>query len=221
MHQSSKEHMNSAKHAVNWDYKVEDMILLYNSQYKNNNTAVQKLEFWWLESYKIIKANSRKENYVLTELDGVKKADTVSEFRLKPYVLCHPTANHEYNWHLDAYFKSGSSNFNLNDDDAHEQILTLLVKRQTQKADNDITYASLDLPSVIKQTFLCNFLKYHDSFFSTVIHSFEHNYWQSFFYLILKVSLHTSARLTLLLWTQLILVTWTVNLSFAMNIVMS
>ncbi len=32
--------MNNAKHAVNWDYKVEDMILLYNSQYKNNNTAV-------------------------------------------------------------------------------------------------------------------------------------------------------------------------------------
>jgi len=42
---SSKEHMNSARHAVNQDYKVEDMVLLYNSQYKNNNTAVQKLEF--------------------------------------------------------------------------------------------------------------------------------------------------------------------------------
>jgi hypothetical protein len=61
MCQSSKEHMNSAKHAVNWDYKVEDMVLLYNSRYKNNNTAVWKLEFWWLESYKVIKANSRKE----------------------------------------------------------------------------------------------------------------------------------------------------------------
>jgi hypothetical protein len=71
--QSSKEHMNSARHAVNWDYKVEDMVLLYNSRYKNNNTAVQKLEFWWLEPYKVIKANSRKENYVLAELDGVKR----------------------------------------------------------------------------------------------------------------------------------------------------
>jgi hypothetical protein len=40
MRQSNKEHMNSAKHAVNEDYKVEDMVLLYNSQYKNNNTAV-------------------------------------------------------------------------------------------------------------------------------------------------------------------------------------
>ncbi len=95
--QSSKEHMNSVRHAVNQDYKVEDMILLYNSQYKNNNAAVQKLEFWWLEPYKIIKANSRKENYVLTELDGAEKANTVSESRLKPYVLHHLTVNYEYN----------------------------------------------------------------------------------------------------------------------------
>jgi len=131
MHQSNKEYMNSARHAVNWDYKIEDMVLLYNSQYKNNNTAAQKLEFWWLRLYKVIKATSKKENYVLAELNSVKKADTVSEFRLKPYVLCHLTVNHEYNWRLDAYFKSDSSDFNLDDDDAHEQILTLFVKRQT------------------------------------------------------------------------------------------
>ncbi len=211
-HQSSKEHMNGARHAVNWDYKVEDMVLLYNSRYKDNNTAAQKLEFWWLRLYKVIKANPRKENYVLAKLNGAKKADTVSEFRLKPYVLCHPIANHEYNQHLDAYSESDSSDFNLNDDDAHEQIPVLLVKRQTQKADNDAAYASSDWPSVMKQTFLCNFLKYHDSFFSTVIHSSECNYQQSFFYLILKVFLHTSVRLTLLLWTQLISATWIINL---------
>jgi len=218
---SNKEHMNSARHAVNWDYKVEDMVLLYNSWYKNDNTAVQKLEFWWLGSYKVIKANSRKENYVLTELDDAEKADTVSEFRLKPYVLCHPTVNHEYNWHLDVYFKSDSSDFNLNDNDAHEQIPALLVKRQTQKADNDAAYASSDWPSVMMQTFFCNFFKYLNSFFPTVIHSSEHNYQQTFFYLILKVFLHTSVRLTSLLWTQLISVTWTVNLSFVTNIVTS
>ncbi len=219
MRQSSKEHMNSARHAVNWDYKVEDMVLLYNSRYKNNNTAVWKLEFWWLRPYKVIKANSRKENYVLAELDGVKKADTVPEFRLKPYVLHHPTVNHEYNQHLDVYSESGSSDFNLNDNDAHEQIPMLFVKRQTQKVNNDATYASSDWSSVREQTFLCNFLKYHNSFFSTEIYSSEHNYWQSFFYLILEVFLHTSVRLTLLLWTQLISVTWIVNLSFATNIV--
>ncbi len=211
-HQSSKEHINSVKHAVNWDYKVEDMVLLYNSRYKDDNTAAQKLEFWWLRLYKVIKANSKKENYVLAELNGVEKADTVSEFRLKSYVLCHLTANHEYNQCLDAYFESDSSDFNLDDNDAHEQIPTLLVKRQTQKADNDTAYASSDWPSVIKQTFLCNFLKYHNSFFSTVIHSSECNYQQSFFYLILEVFLHTSVRLTLLLWTQLISATWIINL---------
>ena len=89
--------MNSARHAVNRDYKVEDMVLLYNSRYKNDNTAAQKLEFWWLGPYKVIKANPRKGNYVLAELDGVKKAGTVSGSRLKPYVLRHPTVNHEYN----------------------------------------------------------------------------------------------------------------------------
>jgi len=204
--------MNSARHAVNWDYKIEDMVLLYNSRYKNDNTAARKLEFWWLRPYKVIKVNSRKKNYVLAELDGVKKADTVSEFRLKPYVLRHLTVNHEYNWHLDVYFESDSSDFNLDDDDTHEQIPALLVKRQTWKVDDDAAYASSDWSSVMKQTFLCNFLKYHDSFFSTVIHSSECNYWQSFFYLILKVFLHTSVRLTLLLWTQLISATWTVNL---------
>ncbi len=66
----------------------------------------------------------------------------MSEFRLKPYVLCHFTVNHEYNQHLNAYSESDSSDSDLDDDDAHEQILTLLVKRQTQKADDDITYAS-------------------------------------------------------------------------------
>jgi len=110
------------------------------------------------------------------------------------------------------YSESDSSDFNLDDNDAHEQIPALFVKRQTQKADDDTAYASSDWPSAMKQMFLYNFLKYHDSFFSTVIHSSECNYWQSFFYLILKVFLNTSVRLTLLLWTQLISVTWTVNL---------
>jgi hypothetical protein len=119
------------------------------------------------------------------------------------------------------YSESDSSDFNLDDNDAHEQILTLFVKRQTQKADNNVIYASSNWPSVREQTFLCNFLKYHNFFFSTVIHSFEHNYWQSFFYLILEIFLHTSVRLTSLLWTQLISVTWTVNLSFVTNIVIS
>jgi len=67
----------------------------------------------------------------------------VSEFRLKPYVLYHLIINHEYNQHLDAYFKSDSSDSDLNDDDdAHEQIPALFIKRQTQKADDDTAYAS-------------------------------------------------------------------------------
>jgi hypothetical protein len=51
-------------------------------------------------------------------------------------------------------FQSDSSDSDLDDDDAHEQIPTLLVKRQTQKADDDTTYASSNWPSVTEQTFL-------------------------------------------------------------------
>ena len=42
------------------------------------------------------------------------------------------------------YSESDSSDFNLNDNDVHEQIPALLIKRQTQKADNDTAYASSD-----------------------------------------------------------------------------
>jgi hypothetical protein len=52
--------------------RLKTWYCFYN-QYKNNNTAVWKLEFWWLESYKIIKVNLRKENYVLAELNSVKR----------------------------------------------------------------------------------------------------------------------------------------------------
>jgi hypothetical protein len=70
---------------------------------------------------------------------------------------------------------------------------------------------------MLAQTDLLSWSKHFFVIFLNIIflfycHSFEHNYWQSFFYLILKVFLHTSVRLTLLLWTQLISVTWTVNL---------
>jgi hypothetical protein len=58
----------------------------------------------------------------------------VPEFRLKPYVLHHPTVNHEYNQHLDVYSESGSSDFNLNDNDAHEQIPMLFVKDKLRKS---------------------------------------------------------------------------------------
>jgi hypothetical protein len=46
MLQSSKEHMNDVRDAIDWDYKIEDMVLLYNNRYKNDNTAAWKLEFW-------------------------------------------------------------------------------------------------------------------------------------------------------------------------------
>ena len=47
----SKEHINDIWNTEDQNYKVEDLVLLYNSYYKNNNTADHKLKFWWLELY--------------------------------------------------------------------------------------------------------------------------------------------------------------------------
>jgi hypothetical protein len=123
---------------------------------------------------------------VLTELDSVKKADTVLKFRLKPYILCHLTVSQKYNWHLDVYLESDSSDSDLNDD-AHQQMLTSLINWQTQKTDNDdVIYTGSDWPFIIEQTFLCNFLKYHTHFIHTdhVITSKPHatsSLWMWFF----------------------------------------
>ena len=46
-----KEYMNNIQNIENQNYKIEDLVLLYNSHYKNNNTADCKLKFWWLKLY--------------------------------------------------------------------------------------------------------------------------------------------------------------------------
>jgi hypothetical protein len=91
--------------------------------------------------------------------------------RIQTETICshHLTVNHEYNdismriWKVTAQTQSRWWWCTWAN--------TTACQRQTQKADDDTAYASSDWPSVMKQTFLCNFLKYHDSFFSTVIYS--------------------------------------------------
>ena len=67
--QQDKNWTDSVQTVKNQSYKIEDLVLLYNSQYKKDNTADWKLNYWWLDLYKIVKTNSKKENYVLAELD--------------------------------------------------------------------------------------------------------------------------------------------------------
>ena len=49
--EQNKEHMNDIQNIENQNYKIEDLVLLYNNHYKNNNTTNCKLEFWWLKLY--------------------------------------------------------------------------------------------------------------------------------------------------------------------------
>ena len=67
-----------------------------NSWYKKNNTADQKLNYWWLDLYKIVKTNSKKKNYVLAELDSMQKSETVLDSRLKSYLERQKEAAQNY-----------------------------------------------------------------------------------------------------------------------------
>ena len=44
--EQSKKYINNIQNIKNQNYKIEDLVLLYNSHYKNNNTADYKLKFW-------------------------------------------------------------------------------------------------------------------------------------------------------------------------------
>ena len=49
--EQNKEYINDIQNTENQNYKIEDLILLYNNHYKNDNIADCKLKFWWLELY--------------------------------------------------------------------------------------------------------------------------------------------------------------------------
>lgn len=79
------------------------MILLYNSQYKNNNTTEQKLKFWWLSSYKIVKTNTKKKNYIIAELNSTEKSKTVLRSRLKSYLKQHATVTEDFQQQVETH----------------------------------------------------------------------------------------------------------------------
>ena len=45
MRMKSKEYNNDTQHAVNRKYRVENLVLLYNLWYKDNNSIQRKLQF--------------------------------------------------------------------------------------------------------------------------------------------------------------------------------
>ena len=55
--QQGKNWINSVQNVKNQSYKIGNLVLLYNSQYKKDNTADWKLNYWWLDLYEIVKTN--------------------------------------------------------------------------------------------------------------------------------------------------------------------
>ena len=137
--QQDKNWTDSAWNVKNQSYKIENLVLLYNSQYKKDNTADWKLNYWWLDLYKIVKTNSKKKNYVLAELDRTQKSETVLKSRLKSYLERHEGAAQDYEQWVDAQQHSDSSDSDLKDHIKHD-VLTSLTDQHTQKSAEDTCY---------------------------------------------------------------------------------
>ena len=141
--QQDKNWINSAQNVKNQSYKIKNLVLLYNSQYKKDNTADWKLNYWWLGLYKIVKTNSKKRNYVLTELDETQKSETVLKLRLKSYLERHEGAAQDYKQWVDTQQHSNSSDSDLKDHTEHN-MPTSLTDWCTQKSAEDADYSDSD-----------------------------------------------------------------------------
>ena len=134
--------MNKFWNMKNQDYIIEDLVLLYNSRYKNDNTAEWKLKFWWLDSYKIVKTNSRKSNYNIAELNSTEKSEMISELRLKSYLLRCNTTSFDYQQIIDKQLDT-DSDFDTDFDDDHVQYdsLTSLIDHQSHTIEEENSYS--------------------------------------------------------------------------------
>ena len=139
----SKEHINNIWNIKNQNYKIENLILLYNNHYKNNNTADYKLKFWWLELYQMIRTSLKKKNYVIAELNSTEKSEIISELKLKIYLKWYVIITQNYWQRLDTHENlSSESKF---EDNVYEkqEILALLNDQCTWKSADNINYFDL------------------------------------------------------------------------------
>jgi len=124
---------------------IRDLVLLYNSRYKNDNTAEQKLKFWWLYSYKIVKTNLKKSNYNIVKLNDTEKSETVLKSKLKSYFLRCNTMSHDYQQKIDAQLDA-DSDFNTDFENDYVQCdsLTSLINCQSHTIKNNTEYTDSD-----------------------------------------------------------------------------
>jgi len=120
-------------------------VLLYNSRYKNNNMTEWKLKFWWLDFYKIVKINLKKNNYNIVKLNDTEKSETVSELRLKSYLLRCNTMSHDYQWTVDTQWDASSDfNIDFNDDHVQHDSLTSLIDHWSHNIEDNTEYTDFN-----------------------------------------------------------------------------
>ncbi len=63
MREQGKEAWDQAMDAKESAFQIDDLVLLYNSRYQNDDSIVRKLAFWWLGPYRVVYADNRKGTY--------------------------------------------------------------------------------------------------------------------------------------------------------------
>src|SRR6266536_4602102 len=82
---TDKDNFDSTYRFRNDEFKIGDMILIFDSTIIINVSASKKLNYRWTGLYRIIKSDSLKGIYRVSELDGVIFRDTYANNRLKRF----------------------------------------------------------------------------------------------------------------------------------------
>src|SRR6266536_6406050 len=80
---TDKDNFDSTYRFRNDEFKIGDMILIFDSTIIINVSAFKKLNYRWTGLYRIIKSDSFKGTYRVSELDGAVLRGTYADNRLK------------------------------------------------------------------------------------------------------------------------------------------
>ncbi len=80
-----KDNFNSTHRLRNDEFKIGDIILIFEFTTVINILTFKKLNYRWIRLYRIIKSDPFKEIYRVSELDGVVFRGTYANNRLKRF----------------------------------------------------------------------------------------------------------------------------------------
>src|SRR6266536_1808164 len=81
----SKDNFDNTYKLRNDEFKIGDIILIFNSTAVINISAFKKLNYRWTGLYRITESDPLKKIYKISELDGAVLRDTYAGNRLKRF----------------------------------------------------------------------------------------------------------------------------------------